>query len=600
MLWGGEGVAAGPCDLASFHFKPADFAYLQDKYAEAQFLLRVEEKWRTTIGTGFLIHEQPLVLLTARHVVAAAESDPTVTLTGHMASLPTFALPLELLATDPTRDVALLTTAPDAVLPLDRLRPFDLNFTSKSAMSGAPVAFPGMAFLPEGVVRELAKADDGDPAALFVSPTLAEGKYSTNLTIRTEIQEGDSGAPVLLADGTVVAMVLRKTGTSLAHVVPMHELQDWLVEALVEKSTAEEVTQVLNGQLARLFHSLNPQRCRDCLTNLQLLLAARHFNKDWLDSIANDAKERLTCPVRAAMDQRGLWQSVARLDEVLVAGLGEGERELADGELLQQSVRTATTLQPHRGDLALGLLDSVEPRLVAGLEQVVSRSPERFFGTLCLEGEAAGSGDAALSALDAIGLRRAAALGRQPELRTVCRTDAGDDALAGPLQALADVQTLRGELAGGEAAADHFKRALDAASFAVLFASSPEQTARGHLTMAVAANRVEQPAVSEASLARARSAAAVEPRFTPELEATIRRHVEAGELPALATRPSPERSAVEAPGPVLQLQRDPPVLRMQRLPGDVELWADTSPQADALADDRRDALARQHLFGGVQ
>jgi hypothetical protein len=523
------------CARTSFHFKDAQFQYVQDKFAEAQVLLTVmPQRGRGAAGTAFLIQASPPVLLTAGHVVKMALQDPSVPIVGYVATVPTREVLLQVVASHPSEDLALLTTVNGAPYPVPDVRPFEVNVHESFARPGMDVAFPGMAFISSDVLRQVSSSVGNDQDELMVSPDLAIGSYpSGGRTFRTNIYDGDSGAPVFLTDGMVAAVVTTRRGTITAEIVPLHEVVDWLIEELSAMQPDNLMHRLLEGGEDYLFQALNPQRCRSCLTNLQLLIAARKLSEaDAAFRFPVPLEELLVCPLRVAMNQRGLfeareWMEAYRLRAPSDAD--EEEPEVNSAELMQQSLQTAAYLVQHRPVIASALIDDIEPRLVRRLDDDISQSAATFYERLCLARAPFEQREGVIEALQAAGLTDTAEQGRQIAHQVSCNRVYGIDDWAVQLNKLADLQALHGNLGTDGQERERYAQALGTASLAALFANSREQLAVTYLTIARTAELVGDQDTSIRAIASAR----LETMNDPELASEVARTIE--EAPAVMT-----------------------------------------------------------------
>lgn len=294
--------ASTPC--ADFHFPDSGFAAIEQDYKPALLYVWAGDDSRKH-GVAFLIDVAAQYYLTARHVVEPSISNPSLAIQGMDPQQNK--LTLKLVADDSTLDVALLKGQRSALT--DGMRPYELFLAT---LASEDVTFSGLAY--------------ADPYHLLSAPP-KEDRFEYNedgseIYLRVNTDEGDSGAPVYTKKGLVVGIVRSKQKISQASAVPMNSLADFLTDNAADVPTAGagwKLYDMLIGRPDRkaLMVRLRPANVPGRISNLQLLGVIKAI----LDQgrLAKMDKEFIYCPLVQAAHDRGLYDVAFRL-EVAEAG----------------------------------------------------------------------------------------------------------------------------------------------------------------------------------------------------------------------------------------------------------------------------------------
>ena len=251
-------------------------------------------------GVAFLIDVAAQYYLTARHVVAPSILNPSLAIQGvdPLQNSTT----LKVIADDSALDVALLKGQRSASA--DGMRPYELFLAN---IASEDVTFSGLAY--------------ADAAHLLSAPP-KEDRFQYNedaseIYLRVNTDEGDSGAPVYTKQGLVVGIVRSKQKISQASAVAMRSLADFLTRhatAVPSEGAGWKLHDMLMGRPDRkaLIVRLTPANVPGRISNLQLLGVIKAILDQ--DELAKMDKQVVYCPLVQAAHDRGLFDVAIRLE----------------------------------------------------------------------------------------------------------------------------------------------------------------------------------------------------------------------------------------------------------------------------------------------
>jgi hypothetical protein len=325
-------------DCPDLHFTSSSFARIQQDYEPGLLYVWPGDDSRKH-GVAFLIEGLPPYYLTARHVVEVALSNPTVPITG--IDIGQHKMTLTVVGDDPSLDVALLRS--DGNWLQDRANPYELFFSN---IGFDDVTFSGLAYASEHDVRPTSPKED----------TFRYNKNATEMQLRVNTNDGDSGAPVYTKQGLVVGIVTNKQAISQATAITMKTLSKFVGNQAKKMPVGGLAWQLRDYLLSgpnrdALVRKLNPSYVPGRISNFQFLGAIELILD--LNEMKALNHELVYCPVIQAAHDRGLFDTALKLERAEAEYLADKKPKV--GQLfqpaqLQASQDFTTSNDPDRAE----------------------------------------------------------------------------------------------------------------------------------------------------------------------------------------------------------------------------------------------------------
>jgi hypothetical protein len=290
---------ASPCP--DFHFLNSSFTAIRRDYEPALLYVWTGDNSRTKHGVAFLIETSPPYYLTARHVVALSINNSSRPIKGVAPGGQK--TELTVVAENQSLDVALLKRGS---APSDDVHPYELFLTKRAPEN---VTFSGLAFADETDLHSVPPKEDA----------FTYNNNATEMQLRVNIGEGDSGAPVYTEQGLVVGIVRSKQVVSQATAVTMNSLSDFLTQhalAIPLGGPAWQLHDLLLRTSDRevLIKKLTPSQLGGRISNFQLLGAIKLILDHREDELPQLEDEIIKCPIIEAAHDRGLRDAAVNLE----------------------------------------------------------------------------------------------------------------------------------------------------------------------------------------------------------------------------------------------------------------------------------------------
>jgi hypothetical protein len=298
LLPAGSSVdAASPCP--DFHFADSGFAAIERDYEPALLYVWPGDNSRAH-GVAFLIDASASYYLTARHVVELSISNPATPVQGVDSNH--HKLLLHIVAEDDQLDVALLKI--DNAPQVSGVQPYELFLNN---IGPEEVTFSGLAYSNENSFSAHPPKED----------RFRYNEDATEMELRVNTDEGDSGAPVYTKQGVVVGMVTNKQKISQATAVTMRNLSDFISSHSMDVPQGSPMWQLHDFLLKTsdrraLVVKLTPAHIPGRVSNFQLLGAIRLILVG--GEIPRLNHDFVYCPLVQAARDRGLADAAVKLE----------------------------------------------------------------------------------------------------------------------------------------------------------------------------------------------------------------------------------------------------------------------------------------------
>ena len=352
LLWAG-GAACAPCPWYGSAFAHPDYAaFTETNKSRLGSLLVIQRpnneekglKANESIGVAFLVDRRSGLFLTAAHVLAQAiknnktpeavaewrkelaadwRVDPKPTfIHARLASNFSTKITFDAAILHPTRDVALVRVAQPYLGIFAKAQPFELVFRKAPALLTPQVGVPRFAYIDQRIEKLMGEqspgdsADDGQKYARAVEnrafePTWRNGRAiaesHSRIRVAADVIEGDSGGPVILANGAALGVVHQQNNREEldAESVPF-SLQDSTflrAAAGLRRVAVIDVARRANDLGVALWrHAFTPQGGEDYLSNLDVAALIQELKVN--HALIPELKDFLECAVSWASELR--------------------------------------------------------------------------------------------------------------------------------------------------------------------------------------------------------------------------------------------------------------------------------------------------------
>jgi len=405
-------VAQQICNPDPYKFQASRFPALNKKYSNSIVLVNCGGKLPEVrnIGTGFLIDSRKGLFLTAHHVIKNKSYDCTNS-DSQIVAYPTGdmcqELELEYVAGELGLDVALLQikpwnqehsfhNKPHLELLTQGMRLSEelelIGFSQFSAILDQEEDSPARKNLPG---RAGGNSCTGEPQPYTFNPVIMrdqriDGRGPTYVR-DSNVRHGDSGGPVLLADGRVGGIVTEiglgeySAGTK---VISAQEIVDWLVGVLRSKESLQAHDYLMEAWVESkdIYTALNPDDCissNSCVPNVRIAAELKRISTNGVkfETFTKTQLDKLRCPLYTAAKERDIGPQISVLQEKLVErGLTvTAERDKGRIEFVLANPKYTTYTK-------MATLEFAEASLAKDLDDLSQKNAGILFGAICASG----------------------------------------------------------------------------------------------------------------------------------------------------------------------------------------------------------------------
>lgn len=215
--------------------------------------------------------------------------------------------------------------------------------------------------------------------------------YGPTYVRDSNVRRGDSGGPILLADGRVGGIVTEiglgeySPGTK---VIPAPDITTWLVGVLRSKEALQEYNYLMEAwvESKNIYTALNPEACistNSCVPNVRIAAELKRISTNGVkfETFTKIQLDKLRCPLYTAAKERDIGPEIRVLqDKLIERGItvaAERDRGRIDFVMANPKYTNYTKM---------AMLQFVEASLAKDLDDLSQKNSGILFDAICASG----------------------------------------------------------------------------------------------------------------------------------------------------------------------------------------------------------------------